>query len=105
MKVSEEKFFAVLEKYLFERVIPSFGDTWAQWMFGAGYAMRKGDISEMARKFGAVDENKLVDVDILNKAAECGFKASGGKASVSLFGKKLTFSKEDWDDFAGMLAK
>lgn len=104
MKITEERLRKALQKYVFETVIPSVGGAGTQWLLGAGYALMEDRVGALLKDAGLFGEDGTVELDALDRAVAHGFKASGGKASFSLFGHKLTFIQEDWNNFKRSLA-
>lgn len=104
MKISEERLRKALQKYVFETVIPSVGGAGTQWLLGAGYALMEDRVGALLKDAGLFGEDGSMELEALERAVAHGFKASGGKASFSLFGHKLTFAQEDWNEFKKSLS-
>lgn len=103
-KVHIEKIEETMSRYFFEKVAPA-ADGIAAFALGAGYAFFAKRIIQAMKDMGLCDEENKVDVETLDKVVASGFKASNGKASMSYFGHKFTFSPEDWREFRAMLLR
>lgn len=103
-KVHIEKIEETMSRYFFEKIAPA-ASGFASFALGAGYAFFANRMIHGMKDLSLCDEENRVDVEMLDKVVSSGFKASGGKTSMSYFGHKFTFSPEDWREFKSMLLR
>lgn len=98
MKVTKEKFRQCIQRYVFETIAPSMSSL-SQFAIGFAYAKMEGELDKHLESFGIIGDDKMVDMEHVERLIQQGFRASQGKVEIPVFGHTITFKPEDWMAF------
>lgn len=102
MKITKEKFKQCIQRYVFESVAPSMTSL-SQFVIGFAYAQMEGELDKRLEAFGIIGDDKMVDMEHIERLVQQGFKASQGKVEIPVFGHTITVKPEDWMAFKRMM--